>query len=396
MSAKTARINFKSFQPYCDSGSVFGPLAQIRVQAFTDTNQEDYAPGSVVTVRGDNSNFEVGQGYQPGETVKVMVTQPVIPDPLTCEAVVQEDGSWSCDLQLSSDPALAVGLYQYTTLGLTSGTTETHSFTDSQPPKLEQLWQCDPPSVFDPATYTCLTSEPTGWVSGNNDGPLFEGDTIPYRTRFSNLVNGNQYSVTIEWDTTKSSKHAIDYLKSYNATISAADPCASLTGLPAGLCSTSSTYAIPADSFMQSSTDWHGTQDSGVFTIFGAAITGLSSYITPPNYTGDTSTSITIFFTAGSTDAVLAWGGHIGERMDWGMDNSAVSISGSPYHMRIISWYDVTNSLSLNVGNVDRSLSTEAVIYPASITIIKQATPEGTPPSAFRLAFTPGRLLPGG
>ena len=55
------------------------------------------------------------------------------------------------------------------------------------------------------------------------------------------------------------------------------------------------------------------------------------------NYLGNTKTSITVSFTATSADLVLAWGGHIAERDDWGQDNSAVAISGSPYHMRILS-----------------------------------------------------------
>ena len=391
MSAKTARTVTNLFNLIVIISMMFGPLTALPVQAFTDTDKEDYLPGSTVTVYGDNRD---GAGYLPGETVQVTVTQPVSAEPLTCEGVADENGAWSCQLVLSSDPAYAVGLYAYVTLGLTSGVSEPHSFTDAAPPNLENLWQCDPPSVFDPSTYTCVTDGPTGWVTGNNDGPFKEGETIPYRTRMSNLLSSNQYSITIEWDTTKDSKHAIDYLKSYNATILAADPCLSLSGLPGGLCSGApSTYAIPSDTFMQANSDWianAGVQDAGVFSMFGGTITGVSAYTTPGSYTGNTSTSITIYFTASSTDIVLAWGGHIGERDDWGQNNSAVAISGSPYHMRILSWYDVTHGATLNVGNTDRSLSTEAVIYPASITIIKQASPEGS--TSFPFTASPAPL----
>ena len=262
----------------------------------------------------------------------------------------------------------------------------------SAPPSIENLWQCDPPDVFDPSTYTCVSSGSTGWSTGNNNGPFFEGQTVPYRTHIQNLVSSNEYSITIQWDTTKSSKHAFDYLETYNATIKAADPCASLTGLPAGLCSSSTTWPIPADGFMQSQTAWianSGVQDAGNFTMFGGEITGVSGYTDPASYTSDTSTSITIFFTANSTDIVLAWGGHIAERKDWGQNSSAVSISGSPYHMRILSWYDITNTTSLNVGNTDRSLSAQAVIYPASITIIKDAVPNGSTSFPFTASPSP-------
>ena len=88
----------------------------------------------------------------------------------------------------------------------------------------------------------------------------------------------------------------------------------------------------------------------------------MSAYTNPPNYIGDTSTSITIYFTASSTNIVLAWGGHIAERDDWGLDNSAVSISGSPYHMRLISW----GPNLPNLGNTDRSMAAAVVVQPGS------------------------------
>ncbi|MES2088834.1 MAG: hypothetical protein V4532_02440, partial [Pseudomonadota bacterium] len=43
-------------------------------------------------------------------------------------------------------------------------------------------------------------------------------------------------------------------------------------------------------------------------------------------------------------------------------------ISGSPYHMRLVD-------LDGSGGNQDRSLSADAVTFPGSITIIKDAVP---------------------
>ncbi len=346
----------------------------IRVNAYTYTDKPEYTPGSVVTISGDNSDGDA-YNFVAQELVKVDVAGP---NGYTayCEATTDDFGAWSCQVTLL-EGEIAYGEYSYTATGQVSGNIEYGTFLDG-PPKVEQLWQCDPPLVYDPATYECVSSTNTGWVTGNDDGPLYEGDTIPYRTRLQNLIPDTAYSLTIEWDTTKSSKHAIDYLKTFNATFASALPCASLTGLPAGLCEVApSTWAIPADTFMQSQADWVGTQDPGEFTMYGGVISGLSGYTTPLNYDGDTSTSITVYFTSNSTDIVLAWGGHIGERADWGMNNSAVFISGSPYHMRILTFYDVTNNAKLNVGNTDRSLSAEAVIYPAHVTVIKVADPEG-------------------
>ncbi len=57
--------------------------------------------------------------------------------------------------------------------------------------------------------------------------------------------------------------------------------------------------------------------------------------------------------------------------------------------MSISTWYDITNDVRLNVGDLDRSLSAEAIIYPGSITIIKQATPEGSTAFPFSASPTP-------
>src|SRR5206468_7557483 len=81
-------------------------------------------------------------------------------------------------------------------------------------------------------------------------------------------------------------------------------------------------------------------------------------------YGSDSSTSITITFTAASATPVLAWGGHIANRTDWGPANSAVAITGSPYHMSVLD-------LDGSGGNQDRSTASSAVVYPAILTITK-------------------------
>ena len=89
------------------------------------TDQADYAPGSVVTISGDNSD---NAGYLPGETVHVDVTGPN-GYTATCDATVFESGEWSCQVTLW-DSDLAVGTYSYTATGQTSGVSQNGTFTD--------------------------------------------------------------------------------------------------------------------------------------------------------------------------------------------------------------------------------------------------------------------------
>jgi hypothetical protein len=84
--------------------------------------------------------------------------------------------------------------------------------------------------------------------------------------------------------------------------------------------------------------------------------------------TGNQATSMIVCFTAEGSTAVLAWGGHIASRLEWGVGNSASSISGSPYHMRILG-AKCCNGTTFQGGNQDRSLQAAAVI-PAPIAII--------------------------
>jgi uncharacterized repeat protein (TIGR01451 family) len=225
----------------------------------------------------------------------------------------------------------------------------------------------------------CNTSA-TQWVNGNlgsSKSVYFEGDSIPYRMTFGNLVTGaaNPHTVTIEWDTTKSSKHAIDYLTTWNRTVADANPCLGISG-----CSSSTTFPIPADPQV---TGAGVTPIAGNFTLFGGTITSVDPYTGGAGFpTGDKSRSIKIHFTTTVANPVLAWGGHISTRQDWGQANSAVTISGSPYHMRLLD-------LDGSGGNQDRSLSADAVIFPGSITIVKDATPNGTTSFAFTASPSP-------
>src|SRR5205814_2132496 len=134
------------------------------------------------------------------------------------------------------------------------------------------------------------------------------------------------HTVTIEWDTTKSDKHALEYLTTFNRTVGTANPCLGVSG-----CGSPMTFAIPGDPQV---TGAGVTPFGGNFTLYGGTITGVSvySYADGTGFTGDKSARITLTFTASVANPVLAWGGHISTRPNWGAGNSAVAIPGSPYH----------------------------------------------------------------
>src|SRR6185503_16000233 len=235
---------------------------------------------------------------------------------------------------------------------------------------------------------TCDTGTSSQWQNGNlgqSQATYFEGDSVPYRSVFTGLEAGETYTVIIEYDTTQSGKHAIDYLTSFDVTETTADPCSGVAGVPS---CTASTFPIPLDPNVSGA---GVTQLGGQnFTIYNGSITGASAYTLTGTYAGNSSTSITLTFTASADGTtIIAWGGHIATRADWGQNNSAVAISGSPYHMRLVD-FTCSNVSNCGVGQQDRSLSADAVIFPASITIIKDATPNGA--TSFPFTGSPAPL----
>lgn len=212
---------------------------------------------------------------------------------------------------------------------------------------------------------------PCDWVNGSlgtNNSHYQEGDSVPFRIRFDNLATTGSHTVTIEWDTTKSGKHAYDYLTTWNRTETNADPCDNVTGCTV----TPPPLAIPNDPNIPAN-DPSGpptiVQVPGVFTMWNGTLTSASAYTVAGSYAGDSSTRITLTFTAAEDDPVLAWAGHIASEADWGAGTSASGIAGSPYHMRLID-------LDGSGGNQDRSLKVGNSV--GSITIVKQAGPESS------------------
>ena len=214
---------------------------------------------------------------------------------------------------------------------------------------------------------------PVQWAKGNA-GPAnshyIEGHSIPYRMVMTGLTNG-PHTLVIEWDTKHKGKHAIDYITHYDRlaphhqfgghvtaeVINPLDGIAESFGNP-------SEFSIPAPSTLGSPAPAQPAVSfqtlpaaERVMTIWNGAITRLA-YVTEETLADESGvTRLAIDFVAADRTVVIAWGGHIASKLDWGSGNSATSIEGSPYHVRKID-------LDGAGGNQDRSLQALAVLSP--------------------------------
>lgn len=227
------------------------------------------------------------------------------------------------------------------------------------------------------------------WQNGNlgpSGAHFAEGYSIPYRMRISGLV-GNAttiHTLIIEWDTKDQNGHALDYIthyynldnpegshqKNYTHGPEAVDPTTG-TGfvltdsLEYQIPTPSSTGAEktgqPANSFNDLPGSTRANRSNATkMAIWGGTIVDFL-YLKEDNQdatTASTKTQLRIRFRSnnGST-ALIAWGGHIAAEYDWGLGRGASKVSGSPYHMRLIS-------IDGKGGNQDRSLKASAVLVP--------------------------------
>ncbi len=211
-----------------------------------------------------------------------------------------------------------------------------------------------------------LTNAACDWQNGNlneNNSSYVEGQSVVYRTVLGGVApNSTNNMVSIGYDTTEGGVHTLDYLTSFNRSIVGANPCTGASGcnFPGTLNTDYTEFPIPADMLIPGVCPT--CVQGGSFRLYNGTITGVGSIVNTGTFPGGTSqASILVTFTAAASGTpVLTWGGHIATRFDWGINNAAAALSGSPYHMR-----------RADGGNGDRSLKVSAVTFPARITIIK-------------------------
>jgi Prealbumin-like fold domain/Galactose oxidase, central domain len=316
------------------------------------TDQPQYNAGAPIGI--------TGSGWKAGDKVNLLVQEsPKTHDDRTLTVTPDATGAFTTQYQETKNPSTRFYITATGSVNTAQASTSTNSAAS--------LSQCADGSNLAPGTATACS-----WVSGNVNGSkatYFEGDSLPYQMSMTGLVTANHtYTLVVQWDTLQGSQHALDYITSFDRTVKMT-PATAVAGTKAP--TTYSTFAIPPDPTLTAANGFLGsTPNQGNLTLFGGTI--LSAGYTPIPTTGQT--SMTITFTASSSNAVLAWGGHISTRLDWGIGSSAVAITGSPFHTRLVG-------LDGSGGNQDRALSSDAVTFPGSVTITKAANPSTSTPT---------------
>ena len=332
----------------------------MRVSASTWTDKPDYQPGELVTISGQD--FEIA-AYDEALPVQVNVTGP---NGWTgyCEGTWTE-GVWSCQVELSPDPSIALGDYTYDVyqgeIYIESG-----GFTDGSIGLYDQCSNDDGDGYAGGGDTGCR------WINGNlnrNNSTYYEGDSTVQRAWLTAYIPGSEHTVTFKYGTTKGANHAYDFLTTWDYSenwITLADRCQDITG-----CTTADemAYAIPQDPLAMNLDNFARN-----FAIRGGTITAVSvpEKISGEYGIGDTETSITVDFTVANdgpmcatkqgatTCGVAIWfGAHIALTSEWlGLDGftGAAGIPGSPYHVAL----DAIDGLA--IGQRDNQMQSNAVV----------------------------------
>jgi hypothetical protein len=238
------------------------------------------------------------------------------------------------------------------------------------------------------------------WQNGNlgkSNSHFLETYSVPYRVRISGLTSDVVYTYIIGYDTRVGGKMALDFLTHFQRLTPhtqfghGAEEIKPLDGLSptylAGITNfgSPSTYEIPlpnnnipAVGGAQQPTSFAAGQPRNM-TMYGGTIQ-VVGYDAEGSLTASSSeTRVYVQFVANGPNAVISWGANIAGEAYWGQGMSAVSINGSPYHMRHKGYKVGTYSAYADggytsLGNTDRSLKTDAV-YPTVSCLITGDTP---------------------
>jgi hypothetical protein len=198
---------------------------------------------------------------------------------------------------------------------------------------------------------TCSNGGNQGWVTGNVNALKSNyviGDFLPYRQVYHNMSPGSEYCFGMKWDNNIHGLPALDYIATYNWTLTEASPLWDTMFEPANTSSVpppSSTIQIPDDPVLITGT-LNGNRFQGItlgtyilndpdreLQMWGGTFISAGPY-SNDGESGDLadlfSQSMEYCFIADEIEVVVAWSGHIADPVEWSAPGRP---SGSPYHM---------------------------------------------------------------
>ena len=340
------------------------------------SDKPDYAPGEQVTL--------TGTGWADGEVVHIVVNDTIGQSwNHTADVTAVSDGTLTDVFNL---PNYFVSNYDVTASGPISGVATT-TFTDLSIGTYDQCSNDDGDGYVIPPG----TDAGCRWINGNlqsNNSTYAEGEATVQRLWLTDLPTGT-HSVTLKYGTTKSGKHAYDYLTTWDFSenwITNSDLCQNID-IPGCTATPPPADTLPIPDDPNTPTDAGGQ----VFTMYnGDMTTATNPAIVSGTYAGDSETVITISFTvdastcakdpdATTCDIALWFGAHIASQADWGAGNGAGNIPGSPYHVAL----DQVDGAS--AGQRDNQMQSGTVVANGTIVIVKDAIPNDAQDFSFNL-----------
>jgi hypothetical protein len=254
------------------------------------------------------------------------------------------------------------------------------------------------------------TTDPTGcrWINGNlveNNSLFYEGEATVQRLLIGGLTPGI-HTIMMNYGTTKSGKHAYDFLTDDTFSekwITTDDFCKGLTAMPS--CASLPANFSPLIPVDPNANGLDAATPARHFKIRnGTFVSVTAPTVISGSYSADSETRVALTIdvpsscsdmVSGGCPVLITWGMHVSKQSDWGMGNSASAISGSPYHISIV-FIDGNrvgsrdNQMSANAVKAMVVLTEPAIALTDIDTILNGfANPNGTPAIGwFRYSLT--------
>ena len=357
-----------------DLSGITGLNSNVLNSGSITTDKPDYSPTSIVLITG--SGFIANKTY----TINI-VSADEPPSDFTDQVKADDSGNISYAYQLDGNYRPNYTAY------IKNGevVVATTAFTDS----VVAYSQC----ANDTGNgYSSGGKSGCDWINGNlqsNNSAYYEGDATPQRLQLTGLTNGT-HTFKIKYGTTKGGKHAYDFITDDTYTenwITNADFCEDLGNFAS--CSTLTPNLSPLIPTDPSAGGFDTAQANRHFKIRNGTITSVGvPTLASGSYAGDSETTILITFNvdtstcldkpttgpnANTCPVLITWGAHVSKQSDWGGGNSAVNISGSPYHVSL------EEEDGTSAGSRDNQMQAGAI--KGSISLNKVTSPSGDPTS---------------